>query len=124
MKHIITAIFVLTASSAFAEGDVEKGEKAFRKCASCHSIDEGGKTKNGPALWDIMNRGVATSEDFKYSKQLLAFANDNPMWTPELMDAWLADTQKLVKGSKMRLKVKKEKDRENLIAYLQSMGVE
>jgi cytochrome c2 len=38
------------------------------------------------------------------------------------MDVWLKNTQKLVKGSKMRVKVKKVADRENLIAYLQSMG--
>jgi cytochrome c2 len=38
------------------------------------------------------------------------------------MDAWLENSQKLVKGSKMRVKVKKEADRENLIAYFQSMG--
>jgi len=53
---------------------------------------------------------------------LVSFANENPQWTTELMGAWLENSQKLVKGSKMRVKVKKEADRENLIAYFQSMG--
>ena len=55
-------------------------------------------------------------------KSLVSFANENPQWTTELMGAWLENSQKLVKGSKMRVKVKKEADRENLIAYFQSMG--
>ena len=118
---IVTLVCLFTSQSAFA-GDIAKGKKAFKKCASCHSIDNGGKNKSGPNLYDILNRGTATNEKFKYSKKLVSFANDNPQWTPELMNLWLENSQKLVKGSKMRVKVKKETDRENLIAYFQSMG--
>ena len=118
---IATLVCLFISQSAFA-GDIAKGKKAFKKCASCHSIDNGGKNKSGPNLYDILNRGIATNEKFKYSKKLVSFANDNPLWTPELMNLWLENSQKLVKGSKMRVKVKKETDRENLIAYFQSMG--
>ncbi len=118
---VVSLICLLSAQSAIA-GDIEKGAKAFKKCASCHSIEAGGKKKNGPNLYDVFNRGIAISEGFKYSKKLITFANDNPQWTPELMNSWLENSQKLVKGSKMRVKVKKDSDRDNLIAYLQSMG--
>ena len=118
---IATLVCLFASQSAFA-GDIAKGKKAFKKCASCHSIDNGGKNKSGPNLYDILNRGIATNEKFKYSKKLVSFANDNPLWTPELMNLWLENSQKLVKGSKMRVKVKKETDRENLIAYFQTMG--
>ncbi len=118
---IVTLVCLFASQSAFA-GDIAKGKKAFKKCASCHSIDDGGKNKSGPNLYDILNRGIATNEKFKYSKKLTSFADDNPQWTPELMNLWLENSQKLVKGSKMRVKVKKEIDRENLIAYFQSMG--
>ncbi|MDA9999781.1 c-type cytochrome [Amylibacter sp.] len=118
---IATLVCLFASQSAFA-GDIAKGKKAFIKCASCHSIDNGGKNKSGPNLYDILNRGIATNEKFKYSKKLVSFANDNPQWTPELMNLWLENSQKLVKGSKMRVEVKKETDRENLIAYFQSMG--
>ena len=118
---IATLVCLFTSQSASARA-IAKGKKAFKKCASCHSIDNGGKNKSGPNLYDILNRGIATNEKFKYSKKLVSFANDNPQWTPELMNLWLENSQKLVKGSKMRVKVKKETDRENLIAYFQSMG--
>lgn len=122
MKNIITALFVLSSTAAFA-GDVEKGEKNFRKCSSCHSIEEGGRSGAGPNLWNIMNRGTAQG-DYRYSKKFAAWAEENPDWTPELMDQWLTNSGKLVKGTKMRFKEKKEDKRADIIAYLQSMGVQ
>lgn len=118
---ILTAL-LLTSSPVFAEGDVAKGEKNFKKCVACHSIEEGGKNKVGPNLWNIMNRGTGAMEGYKYSKKFAAWAEENPEWTPELMDAWLENSKKLVKGTKMVFKEKKESKRADIIAYLQSMG--
>ena len=112
----VFTILLLAVSSANA------ADKEFRKCASCHSIEEGGKNKVGPNLWNIMNRGTAQA-DYKYSKKFLAWAEENPEWTPELMDAWLTNSKKLVKGTKMNFKEKKESKRAEIIAYLQKMGV-
>ena len=122
MRNLLStiAIAAVLATPAFA-GDVAKGEKAFRKCASCHSVEEGGKNKVGPNLWNIMNRGVGTA-DYKYSNGFTKWAADNPKWTLELMNAWLTDSKKLVKGTKMNFKEKKETKRADLIAYLQSIG--
>lgn len=123
MKLIITlTTLLLLSTTAFAEGDAAKGGKEFKKCKSCHSITEDGKNKTGPNLWNVMNRGVAAKEGYKYSKKLLAWAEDNPEWTPELMDAWLENSNKLVKGTKMKYRNKKEQSRADIIAYLQSMG--
>ena len=123
MIKTITTLLVLSASTAFA-GDVAKGEKNFKKCASCHSIEEGGKNKTGPNLWNIMNRGTGVTEKYKYSNTFVAWAEENPKWTPELMDAWLTNSKKLVKRTKMNFKEKKEAKRADIIAYLQSMGEE
>ena len=123
MKLIVTlTTLLLLSTNAFAEGDAAKGEKEFKKCKSCHSIAEDGKNKTGPNLWNVMNRGVAANEKYKYSKKLLAWAEDNPEWTPELMDKWLTNSKKLVKGTKMNYRNKKEQSRADIIAYLQSMG--
>ena len=43
---VVSLICLLSAQSAIA-GDIEKGAKAFKKCASCHSIEAGGKKKMG-----------------------------------------------------------------------------
>lgn len=128
-KRILGIVALLALSFALptgvlAQGDATKGEKEFKKCMSCHSIEEGGKNKTGPNLWNVMNRGVATVEGYKYSKGLTKWSEENTEWTPELMDEWLTNSKKLVKGTKMMYKNKKEKSRADIIAYLQSMGEE
>ena len=122
-KGIVTTLFVTTFATIILLGaTANAADKAFRKCASCHSIEEGAGNKVGPNLWNIMNRGTAQSEGFKYSKKFAAWAEENPMWTPELMDAWLTNSKKLVKGTKMNFKERKEAKRADIIQYLQSMG--
>ena len=49
---IATLVCLFASQNAFA-GDITKGKKAFKKCASCHSIDNGGKNKSGPNLYEI-----------------------------------------------------------------------
>ena len=41
-------------AALLAMGDVEHGKKVFKKCAACHSINQGGKNKIGPKLWNVM----------------------------------------------------------------------
>ena len=35
----------------FASTSAAEGAKVFKKCAACHSVNEGGANKIGPALW-------------------------------------------------------------------------
>ena len=46
---------------------LDKGASVFRKCAACHTRDNGGSAKIGPNLWGIVGKDVATSEGFGYS---------------------------------------------------------
>ena len=85
-------------------------------------IEQGGKNGTGPNLWNIMHRGTGVNEDYKYSKQFLKWAEENPEWTVELMDQWLTNSKKMIKGTKMNYKEKKEEKRAEIIEYLQSMG--
>ena len=57
-------------AALLAMGDVEHGKKVFKKCAACHSINQGGKNKIGPKLWNVMFRPVGSVTDYKYSKDL------------------------------------------------------
>ena len=98
------------------------GDKSFRKCVSCHTIEEGGKNKMGPNLWNIMNRGIGQAKDYKYSKKFSAWASVNTMWTPELMNEWLTKSRNMVKGTKMSFREKKESKRAATIEYLKSMA--
>ena len=77
-KIDITAIMAL--------GDAVSGEKIFKKCAACHSINKGGKNKIGPALYNVVGRAVGGVNDYKYSKTLTSY---NKEWTFEELNGFL-----------------------------------
>ena len=60
-------------SALMAQADLAHGEKIFKKCSACHSIQAGGGNKIGPALYNVVGRKVAVVEDYKYSKALVAY---------------------------------------------------
>lgn len=126
MKHIIaTAVLTLAltggAVTAHAEGDAKAGAKFFKsRCTACHTIDEGGKNKVGPNLFGVFGgtagKRVASFEK-KHSK---ALKESGIVWNEETLDSFLTNPKAAVPKTKMAIKVKKEKDRENLIAYLKT----
>ena len=97
-------------------GDIAIGEKVFKKCAACHSINKGGKNNIGPALYNIVGRKVEIAEDYKYSKALASY---NKEWTIEELNGYLIKPAKWIKGTKMAFAgLRKEKDRASVIKYL------
>lgn len=126
MKHIIATAFLTMAltggaAAAHADGDAAAGEKFFKsRCKACHTIEEGGKNKSGPNLFGVFGatagQRVASFEK-KHSK---ALKGSGIVWSEETLDSFLTNPKALVKGTKMSIKVGKEDDRENLIAYLKT----
>ncbi|MFP6711738.1 MAG: c-type cytochrome [Rhodospirillales bacterium] len=113
-----TALF---ASSAFASGDAKKGKKVFNKCKACHTV-KANKHKIGPSLAGIVGRDAGKAAGFKKYKGL---KTADWKWDEAALDGWLKNPKKWLKAkngnkSAMVYKLKKEKDRANLIAYLKS----
>jgi cytochrome c len=103
-------------AAIMALGDVASGEKIFKKCAACHSIDKGGKNKIGPALYNVVGRVVGGLEDYKYSKTLASYGKQ---WTFEELNGFLKKPASYLKGTKMSYAgLRKEKDRASIIKYL------
>ena len=103
-------------SALMAMGDVALGEKVFKKCAACHSINKGGKNNIGPALYNVVGRKTGIAADYKYSKALAAY---NKEWTFEELNGYLIKPAKWIKGTKMAFAgLRKEKDRASVIKYL------
>ena len=97
-------------------GDVASGEKIFKKCAACHSINKGGKNKIGPALYNVVGRTVGSLDDYKYSKTLASYGKQ---WTFEELNGFLQKPASYLKGTKMSYAgLRKEKDRASIIKYL------
>ena len=103
-------------AALLAMGDVEHGKKVFKKCAACHSINQDGKNKIGPKLWNVMFRPVGSVTDYKYSKALSGYKKD---WNWEEMNGFLIKPSSWIKGNKMGFAgLKSEKDRASVILYL------
>lgn len=143
MKSYVTAAAALfcLAAPAFADGhasgDAENGEKVFKKCKSCHMVQDadgntivkGGKT--GPNLYGLSGRTAGTA-DFKYSKDMIAAGEGGLAWDEEQFAAYVPDPTAFLKettgNDKARSKMSKQrlKDGEaaDIWAYLVSVGPE
>ncbi len=102
-----------------AEADVGKGAKVFKKCTACHKIEEG-VNSTGPSLFGVVGRPVASVAGFGYSATMTDKGGD---WTTEALDIFLTKPSADIPGTKMSFAgLKKQGDRVNLIAYLESLG--
>ncbi len=122
----LAAAVALFGSFAWAEGDAAKGKTVFKKCKACHTIEEGGKNKVGPALFAIGGRPAGTVPKYKYSKSYVTAGANGLVWTEENIVEYLANPKAFIrqasgdpKGrSKMNFKLKKEGARRDVAAYL------
>jgi cytochrome c len=117
---MITAALGVLAAAPTMAGDIKAGEKVFKKCKACHVVDKE-KNKTGPHLVNIMGRTAGSLESYKkYSK---AMKESGIVWNEETLDGYLENPKKYIKGTKMAFGgLKKEKDRENVIAFLKSFS--
>ncbi|MGC9369144.1 MAG: c-type cytochrome [Paracoccaceae bacterium] len=145
--HLALVAGLLAAAPVFAEshgggamevsGDAEKGEKAFRRCVSCHVVvnDEGetlaGRgAKTGPNLYGVAGRAAGSVEDFRYSKAMQAAGEAGLVWSEEKFAAYVQDPTGFLREelgdngarSAMSFKVRKEDEALDLYAYLASLA--
>jgi len=103
-------------AALMALGDVNAGEKIFKKCAACHSINQGGANKIGPALYNVVGRKIGGVADYKYSKAFVEYGKE---WNFEELNGFLIKPSKWIKGTKMAYAgLRKEEDRASIIKYL------
>jgi cytochrome c len=111
-------------ATLLASADPAKGEAVFKKCATCHTGENGGANKTGPNLWNIVNRPIAGHEGFSYSAPMKEFSQGGKtVWDYEHLNHFLAGPKAYIKGTAMGFAgVKKDDERANLIAYLRTLS--
>ena len=107
-------------SALLMNASIEKGEKIYKKCGSCHNYEKGSRNKVGPNLWNIVNRSKASMDGFAYSD---ALAKSEGIWSYEELAAFVYKPKEYIIGTKMNFAgLKKVEDRANLVFFLRDQS--
>jgi cytochrome c len=99
-----------------ASADVINGEKAFKKCLSCHTVGKGEPHKTGPNLWNIVMGYIASDQTFAYSD---ALRSRKEQWSYENLNKFLYKPREFAPGTKMTfIGISNDQERADLIAFL------
>ena len=103
---------------ALAGGDPSAGQTVFAAhCAVCHST-EPGVNKVGPSLAGIVGSKSDSVSGFDFSAGM---KEANVTWDDANLDMFLANPVGFVHGTKMFVNLPGEPDRQNVIAYLNTL---
>jgi len=99
--------------------DADAGARVFRQCAACHTISKGAADVAGPNLHGIYGQPIGQHRP-RYSYTAAMRASEG-RWDAETLDAWIANPQRVVPGTKMMFAgIPDPLARADLIAYLRS----
>lgn len=106
-----------------AAATVEAGESQIRKCASCHTFEQGGGNKVGPNLWGVVARLKGAVPGFSYSEELAAAQAEGQTWTFEELNTFIENPRARHPGTTMAFAgLKSPEDRAAVITYLRSLS--
>ncbi|MCG8694450.1 MAG: cytochrome c family protein [Minwuiales bacterium] len=108
---------VLPVGAAAQAGDPAAGERAFRQCAACHTV-EPGRNRVGPSLYGVVGRSAGSVERFRYSR---AMQEADIVWDEQTLAAYLANPREYLPGTSKTFRLRNPDDAPDLIAYLRSL---
>src|SRR5450755_2414953 len=97
------------------------GKALFQqRCSVCHTAESGdGGGAQGPSLIGVLGRPAASAHQFSYTQ---ALRDSKLTWDRATLARFLDAPAGMVPGTSMVLAVPNETDRDNLIAYFQSVS--
>lgn len=102
------------------KASVDAGQAAFKKCATCHTPDKGGKNGTGPNLWNVVGRKIAATDGFNYSNAMKGKGGD---WSWDDLVAYIAAPAAAIPGNKMAFAgVKDPTELAEVMVYLRTLA--
>lgn len=111
---------MIELATSMQSAEIARGENVFKKCATCHTIAQGGANKQGPNLYGIVGRDIGSYAGFGYSE---ALQNEPGAWTFEKLNGYIANPRTSIPGNQMSFAgISKARDRADLFVYLNTQG--
>jgi cytochrome c2 len=120
----IAALFVSNVAAqetltmaSLKDADYMKGKQGFQsRCSACHTLADSSGNIAGPNLWGVFDRVAGSKGEFTYSETLAAAKFT---WSPDRLDAWLADPRGYLPGNIMGIpEAVPEAERRNIISFM------
>jgi cytochrome c len=110
------SLIILSAPSWAETGDPTRGERMYRACVACHSL-EPNRNMTGPSLAEIWNRKSGSLASFpRYSP---ALKSAGIVWNDNTLNEWIKDPQHFIPGNTMTFQgMKDARQRADLLAFL------
>ncbi|MCC2095746.1 MAG: cytochrome c family protein [Hyphomicrobiales bacterium] len=107
-----------------AKADAAKGASLVKAaCSSCHTFDKGGAVKQGPNLYGIVGRQMASVAGFSYSNGMKAAAEKNKTWSFEHLASFIHNPRGFASGTKMAYAGQKNEGRlADILVYLHTLA--
>lgn len=113
----------LDIPALMAKADAKLGADVFKKCVSCHSVEQGGPNKVGPNQYGVVGGVVGHNKEFSYSKAMSEAHAAGKKWDYEALFAFLKSPKQYLPGTKMSFAgLSKPEDIANVIAYMRENG--
>jgi cytochrome c len=110
---------VVDVAALMASADAAKGEKNFKKCKACHTVENGAPHRVGPNLWGVYGSPKGGKAGFSYSD---AMKSKGGNWDEEALYAFMKKPKAYVKGTKMSFAgFRKDQQAADMVAYLKTL---
>jgi cytochrome c2 len=104
------------AAQAPAACDLPRGKDVYQMCSACHSLTAKESGREGPTLAGLIGRRAGNLQGFTFSAAMRAAAWE---WTPALLESFLANPRRSVRGTTMTFNgLKDAADRAAVTCYI------
>ncbi|HWQ87127.1 c-type cytochrome [Brevundimonas sp.] len=109
---------LLMALAGSAPQTADPGQRAFQRCAACHSLGPDDVAMPAPHLTDVFGRRAGAVPGFAYSDAMRAAGRRGLIWDGPTLDRYLADPEAVVPGTAMPYQGGSAAERAALIDWL------